>query len=184
MDTAAPVKSDALVPLSALFAVFLKMGMASFGGGLSGWMHREIVLQRGWIDDRAFLTGVALGQVMPGPNSVNLAIFIGQRLRGAPGVVVAFFGMLTPPFVFILLLAALYTRLGGAAHPGVHFVLSGIAAAGIGLTAVLGIRGARRIERASHALVAFATFIAVGVLHWPTIPVVLVVVPISILLAR
>ncbi|MFC7538907.1 chromate transporter [Siccirubricoccus deserti] len=81
------VKAEAR--LGEILLVFTSLGMASFGGGLPGWMHREVVVRRGWMTDEAFLAGVALGQVLPGPNSINLALYIGQhcvacRERGWP----------------------------------------------------------------------------------------------------
>ena len=52
--------------LADILGVFARLGMASFGGGLSGWMHREVVQQRRWLTEEGFLAGVALGQVLPG----------------------------------------------------------------------------------------------------------------------
>lgn len=167
--------------LMEMLLVFAALGMASFGGGLPGWMHREIVARRGWMSEEAFLAGVALGQVLPGPNSVNLALYIGQQLRGIPGAAMAGIGILGPPFLAILGLALLYARFGAAA--GLSVVLGGVAAAGLANSCTVGLRTARRLRRAWPWGVAAATFLAVGVLRWPMIPVVLVLIPVSILLA-
>ena len=70
-------------PLSALFLGFLSIGAMSFGGGLAAWIRREAVQRRGWLDDRQFLSGYALSQIVPGATNVNLAVFIGSQLRGA-----------------------------------------------------------------------------------------------------
>ena len=167
--------------LPALLAVFLKLGMASFGGGLPGWMHQEVVERRAWMTEEQFIAGVALTQVMPGPNSVNLALFIGQQLRGGPGLVVSGFGVLFPPFLFILALAAAYGAVSGL--DGIQFVLSGMAAAGVGMTMVVGVRSARRIRGAAPIAVAAGIFLMVGVLHWPMLPIIAVAGPLSIWLA-
>jgi chromate transporter len=167
--------------LAALLLVFLQMGMISFGGGLSAWMHREIVERRGWMGEERFLAALALGQVLPGPNSVNLAMQIGLQLRGGIGAVAAGIGLLGPPFLFILVLALLYERFGGMAL--VNVALAGVAAAGIGLTCSMGVRAARRMRGVAPFAVAAAVFVAVGVLKWPMIPVVLVVIPVSVALA-
>jgi chromate transporter len=167
--------------LAALLAVFLRLGMASFGGGLSAWMHREIVERRGWMGEERFLAALALGQVLPGPNSVNLALQIGLQLRGGIGAVAAGIGLLGPSFLFILLLALLYERYGGLGL--VNAALAGVAAAGIGLTCSMGVRAARRMRGIAPFAVAGVVFVAVGVLKWPMIPVVLAVVPASIALA-
>jgi hypothetical protein len=78
--------------LGAILRVFTAMGLASFGGGLPGWMHREVVEKRGWLSEESFLAGLALAQVLPGPNSANLALYIGQQLRGWPGATAAALG--------------------------------------------------------------------------------------------
>jgi chromate transporter len=170
------------VTLPALVGVFAKIGLMSFGGALSGWMHREIVLRRHWLEEEDFLSGLALGQIMPGANVANLSLYIGQRLRGSSGAVAALLGMLLPPMVVVLVLAALYDRLAGILW--LHRFVDGMAAAAIGLTVVVGIRACRRLERSGipWAIVA-AIFVTVGLLGWPMVPVVLVAVPLSIALA-
>ncbi len=167
--------------LGAILAVFAALGMASFGGGLPGWMHREVVQKRGWMTEEGFLAGVALGQVLPGANSVNLALYIGQQLRGAPGAAMAGLGILGPPFLFILVLALIFARYGEIA--GLAVVLGGVAAAGLANSLTVGLRTARRMRRAWPWGIAAATFLAVGVLRLPMIPVVLVLIPLSVALA-
>lgn len=174
-----PLRSPATLP--ALLLVFCQMGMMSFGGGLSGWMHREIVERRGWMGEERFLAALALGQVLPGPNSVNLALQIGLQLRGGIGAVAAGIGLLGPPFLFILGLMLLYQRYGAVGL--VNTALAGVAAAGIGLTCSMGVRAARRMQGVAPFAVAAAVFVAVGVLKWPMIPVVLAVIPVSVALA-
>ena len=71
--------------LASLFMGFLRIGMSSFGGGLTAWVRREVVQRQGWLDDQQFLSGYALSQLVPGATNVNLAVFIGAQLRGPPG---------------------------------------------------------------------------------------------------
>ena len=59
--------------LAALFGTCLKIGMLSFGGGLTGWLHREFVGRHCWIPDDDFNSTLALAQIMPGANVVNLS---------------------------------------------------------------------------------------------------------------
>ncbi len=168
--------------LAVLAAIFAKIGLMSFGGALSGWMYREIVQRRQWLGEEEFLSGLALGQIMPGANVANLSLFIGQRLRGGAGALAALTGMLLPPMVLVVLLAAAYLRLGDIAW--LHRLVGGVAAAAIGLTAMVGIRATRRVERRpAPVAVLIAIFLAVGVLRWPMVPVVLVVTPASLALA-
>ena len=175
-DSAPVIRPAASLP--AILRVFATLGMASFGGGLPGWMHREVVEKRGWMSEEAFLAGVALGQVLPGPNSVNLALYIGQQLRGLPGAAMAFLGILGPPFLFILGLALLYGWGAGVAGFGV--VLGGVAAAGLANSLTTGLRTARRLSGLWPWAMVAAAFLAVGLLRLPMIPVVLVLVPLSI----
>jgi chromate transporter len=88
--------------ITAIFLVFFRIGLLSFGGGLSGWMFREVVLLRHWLDEDEFLSGMALGQILPGANVANLTIFIGQRLRGLAGAAAGLFGLLVGPFFAVL----------------------------------------------------------------------------------
>jgi chromate transporter len=170
------------VSLPLLAAVFAKIGVMSFGGALSGWMHREIVMRRRWIEEEDFLSGLALSQIMPGANVANLSLYIGERLRGRAGAAAALLGMLLPPMAIVLVLAALYGRVADIVW--LHRFIGGVAAAAIGLTAMVGIRAARRVERRpAPLLVLLGLFLAIGVLHWPMVPVVLVATPLSMALA-
>lgn len=170
------------VSLPVLIGTFAKIGLMSFGGALSGWMYREIVQRRRWLAEEDFLSGLALGQIMPGANVANLSLYIGQRLRGGVGAVAALLGMLLPPMALVIALAALYARI--EAIEWVHRFIGGVAAAAIGLTAMVGLRAARRVERRRGPLaLLLAIFLMVGVLRWPMVPVVLGVAPLSIGLA-
>jgi chromate transporter len=170
------------VSLAALVGAFAKIGLMSFGGALSGWMYREIVQRRRWLGEEDFQSGLALGQIMPGANVANLSLYIGQRLRGGIGAAAALIGMLLPPMVLVVVLAVFYR---GVADIGwVHRFISGVAAAAIGLTVMMGLRTARRVERRAAPLaVLLGLFLAVGILGWPMVPVVLLMTPLSLGLA-
>jgi chromate transporter len=172
----------ARVGLSQLLATFVRLGTMTFGGGVQSWIHREVVQRLGWINDKSFLSGMTVAQILPGANPVNMALYVGLQLRGGVGAAVAVFGMLIPAFCTTLILGALYRSYGHLA--AVHFVLAGMAAAGVGATLTMGIKVARRLPRnLVTALIAVTVFVLVGVLHWPMIPVVVVMVPLSIALA-
>jgi chromate transporter len=172
----------ARVGLSQLLATFVRLGTLTFGGGVQSWIHREVVQRLGWINDKSFLSGMTVAQILPGANPVNMALYVGLQLRGGVGAAVAVFGMLIPAFCTTLILGALYRSYGHLA--AVHFVLAGMAAAGVGATLTMGIKVARRLPRnLVTALIAVTVFVLVGVLRWPMIPVVVVMVPLSIALA-
>lgn len=174
--------APARVSLLAILGVFAKIGLMSFGGALSGWMHREIVLRRGWMDEADFLSGLALGQIMPGANVANLSLYIGQRLRGGIGAIAALLGMLLPPMIVVVALGILYDRVAGILW--LHRFIDGVAAAAIGLTIMVGIRASRRVERRlGPVTILLLLFFTVGVLRWPMVPVVICVTPASVMLA-
>jgi chromate transporter len=169
-------------PLLDLLVAFLKVGVTSFGGGTSAWMHREVVSRRGWLSEEAFLTSLTIAQVLPGANPVNLSVYIGLQLRGAAGAVAAVVGMVAPAFCVILAIAAIYSRVSG--YPASHAVLGGLACVGIAATLVMGVKAARRLKwKPVPVVIALATFAAIGVFHWPMVPVVIVAVPVSVLAA-
>ena len=110
ISDASPAPVDGAPPhvtLPALYNVFFWIGLFSFGGGLLPWIQREIVTARGWMRNEDFLPGVAMAQILPGVNSVNMAVYTGQRLRGLSGATVAVLGMLTGPFVVMIAAAIL-----------------------------------------------------------------------------
>jgi chromate transporter len=155
--------------------------MQSFGGGLSSWMRREVVQKRRWLDDRAFLSGLALSQIAPGANAVNLAVFLGTTLRGGAGAVAALAGLMLLPMALILAVGAVYFSSHGVRW--VDTALGGLGAAAIGLNLATGIRmvpgGIRSLRQAA---VMVAVTVAVGLLGLPLLPVLLVMVPASVVL--
>ncbi len=164
---------------------FASIGLSSFGGGLTAWVRREVVQRRGWLDDQQFLSGYALSQLVPGATNVNLAVFIGTQMRGAPGALACFAGLTAAPFVIILVLGAIYFGMRGM--PGgtsLSIALSGMGAVAIGLNLGTGIRLARRgIRRVIPALIAATVALSVGVLGFSLIKVLAVMIPVSLLAA-
>jgi chromate transporter len=170
------------VSLLALADVFFRVGITSFGGSTAAWLYRETVERRGWLDEKGFVTALTLCQVLPGANPVNLAIYVGAQLRGGVGGLVAAIGLIFPPFCVILAFAVLYARFGTS--PMVHAVLGGLAAVGIGMTLSIGAKLARGVRKPVPLLIAASLFVTVGILHWPMVPTVLVLAPVSIGIER
>ncbi|MCC6890305.1 MAG: chromate transporter [Hyphomicrobiales bacterium] len=167
------------VSLITLYRICFVVGLLSFGGGLAAWFHREVVQVRGWMTEEEFYSGYSLAQILPGVNSTNMAVYIGQHLRGALGASVALTGLLTGPFVVVLAAAAAYHVL--IAVPGFPAIMGGVAAAAVGMMFRLGLTSARGAFRHLPSLaVLVATFVAIGILQWPLLPVLLVLVPLSI----
>jgi chromate transporter len=168
--------------LRTLFFAFSKIGLTSFGGGLSGWMMREFVQQRAWLTEQEFLSGLALAQAFPGVNVVNLAIWIGYRLRGGLGALASALGIVLGPMVVAILLAAVFASVGNSHRA--HLVLAGIAAAAVGLSLQTSLRAARFAAKGlARALVLAATFAAIFIWRLPLLGVVGVMAPLSIAMA-
>ncbi|MBC8728098.1 chromate transporter [Paraburkholderia sp. UCT2] len=145
-----------------LFLIFARIGLTSFGGGLSGWFMREFVHDRHWMSEDEFLNGLALSQALPGVNVKNLAIWIGYRLLGWRGAVAGFCGIIFPAAVVIILLGAFFSAI--ASFPLTHIALAGAAAGAIGLSLSMAITAARRLPRRVFPyLVLLATFAAAAV---------------------
>ncbi|MDB5404908.1 MAG: chromate transporter [Rhodopila sp.] len=171
--------------LASLFVSFVSIGMMSFGGGLAAWTRREVVQRRGWLDDQQFLSGYALSQLVPGATNVNLAVFIGTQMRGAAGAIACFCGLTALPVAIVLVLGVLYLHsqetTGGAR---VSLALGGMGAVAIGLNLGTGVRLAQRNIRGPIpiAVTAIVT-LSIGVFGFPLVHVLLVMLPISLLLA-
>jgi chromate transporter len=167
------------VSLFELYRLCFVVGLFSFGGGLTAWFHREIVKVRGWMTDDEFFSGYSLAQILPGVNSTNMAVYIGQHLRGAIGATAALAGLLTGPFVIVLAAAAAYPHV--IALPGFPAIMGGVAAAAVGMMFRLGMTSARGARRhLASAVVLVITFVAIGIMRWPLLPVLLVLAPLSI----
>ncbi|MGA0614172.1 chromate transporter [Paracoccus sp. KR1-242] len=167
------------VPAGALFLTCLKVGSLSFGGGLTGWLHREFVQRRGWVSDDDFSATLAIAQVLPGANVVNLVVCLGEELRGPLGAVACVTGFLLPPVLSVLGLALLFDRLGQ--FPAVEIAMLGIACAALGMLLQICWLGLKRAKGSPRRLaVIAAVVVGVTVLKLPMILVVLLVAPVSV----
>lgn len=149
-----------------LFLIFVRIALTSFGGGVSGWMLREFVQDRGWLTKEEFLSGLALSQALPGVNVKNLAIWIGYRLLGRRGAAIALLGVIVPPACMAIVLTLVFSSLAG--FDLTHAALSGAAAAAIGLSIAMGITAVGAVPRRIFPLgVMIFTFVAISILQWP-----------------
>ena len=185
MDQAAPATTGTHVPSKAeLFLGFLGVTIVAFGGVLP-WARYVLVERRRWLTADEFIDVLALGQVLPGPNIVNVSIAIGNRFHGALGSLIAFAGLMGAPIAIVLALAGLYARF--AENPQVRGALVQVAAAAAGLVIAMALKLAVPLLRkrfATAAPIIALTFIGVAVLRWPLIVVVAAVAPVSIAAAH
>ncbi|MCI1189816.1 chromate transporter [Hymenobacter sp. DH14] len=130
--------------LGDLIRYFLRLGSLGFGGpvALIGYMHRDLVAERGWISEGEYKDGLALAQIAPGPLAAQLAIYLGYvhyRLLGATLVGLAF---VLPSFLMVLALSIAYTAYGGL--PWMQAVFYGVGAGVIGLITVSAVKLTRK----------------------------------------
>ncbi len=147
--------------LRALFALFCKVGLTSFGGGTSIWLYHQIVNVKGWMDKDEFFDVWALCQALPGVNVTNLAVWIGNRFQGWKGVVSALAGMILLPSILIIGIALLFGMV--AQFPATAILLTGATAAAIALPFSMGITLALRLRRAATPMALMvSSFVAVA----------------------
>jgi len=115
-----------------LFGVFLKIGAIVWGGGFAAipFIRAEVVDARQWLSAREFIDGVALGQITPGPVAIT-ATFVGYRVLGIAGALLATIAMFLPSFVILLVLLRVYDRI--REHHLVKGFLQGILPAVVGM---------------------------------------------------
>src|SRR5258708_12877903 len=82
--------------IGELFKVFLTAGGISFGGGVIAYLRQYLVKAHGWLDDDDFLDALEVSETLPGLNSVNMSVIVGDRMRGVIGAAVAEIGLMLP----------------------------------------------------------------------------------------
>ena len=166
--------------LLELFMAFAKMSLAGFGGVLY-WARRGIDDQHRWMTADEFNENYALCHFLPGPNVVNLSVVFGSRFRGIAGGIAAFSGLVGPPMIVAMILAALYARFGEIDI--LRRILAGVSCAAVGLLIANVLRMMLPLVK-RRDLIGFvalaAVFIAVGLLRLPLPAVLLVAIPLNI----
>lgn len=101
-------------PLAELAGLFLKLGTISFGGPAAhtALMEAEVVRRRKWLTHQEFLDLVGATNLIPGPNSTELAIHIGLRRAGWPGLIIAGACFILPAMLIVTVIAWAYVRFG------------------------------------------------------------------------
>jgi chromate transporter len=158
---------------------FLKIALVSFGGGLSAWARQVIVEERRWLSNEEFLTAMTLSRLLPGPNVTNMAIYVGTRFHGLSGACAALAGLTLVPLAIMLGLGVVYFHYHRM--PAFQAVLTGLVAAGAGLTLSMAVKSGMEIIRQPVAVaLAVAAFIGVAILRWPLLLVLGVLAPIGL----
>jgi len=140
-----------------VFAVFLRLGLTSFGGPIAhlGYFHDEFVVRRRWLDEKTYVDLVALSQFLPGPASSKVGIAIGLSRAGYLGALVAWAGFTLPSAIALVLFGYGVAALHNALHSG---WLHGLMVAAVAVVAQAVLTMMRSLtpdrERATLAVVA------------------------------
>jgi chromate transporter len=141
------------------FRFWMKLGFISFGGpaGQIAIMHREVVEARRWIDERTFMQALNVCMLLPGPEALQLAIWLGWRMHGVAGGLVAGLCFIVPSMAILLALSFVYAWHGDV--PAVAAALAGLKATVIALIvqALVRIAG-RALKQPAQVLLALAAF--------------------------
>lgn len=160
--------SAAAVPFRELVAAFARIGLLSFGGpaGQIALMHRVLVEEKRWLDERRFLHALNYCMLLPGPEAMQLATYAGWVLQGTRGGLAAGLLFLLPGAVVITALSVLYFLAGDA--PAVAGLLFGLKAAVLAVVVEALLRISRRALKTRGAVaLAIAAFVSIALLKMP-----------------
>jgi chromate transporter len=154
----------------ALFLTFSRITLSSFGGALF-WARRRLVEQQRWLTEREFVELLALGQLLPGPNVLNLTVMVGYRFGGWQGAAAAVAGFLGWPCLVVVGMGALYQQYG--AQPQVQRALAGMSIVAAALLLANAVKLAVVLPRRWRPwLFGMLAFVGVGVMRWPLLLVI------------
>ena len=125
-DSERTISNSRPTSLAELARLFLKLGMVAFGGPPAhiAMMEDEVVSKRGWLTREQFLDFLGATNLIPGPNSTEMAIHVGRVRAGWPGLLVAGWSFILPSAVMVTALAWAYVRFGSL--PEVSGVMYGV----------------------------------------------------------
>ena len=175
----APASTGSTPPtLRQLFVGMLQVALSAFGGGLSAWSQRIVVEERRWMSNEEFLTGLTVARLFPGPNQINMAVYVGAFFHGLRGALVALAGILLVPFTLLMALGLVYFSLH--ALPAIDRVLAGVVAAAAGMALSMGFKILGQYRGDPIALLlAAGTLVAMEGFRVRLVPLVLVAGPLA-----
>ena len=171
------------VTLAKLFGVFALIGVTSFGGGIVAYLRHALVEQERWLDAEEFMAALEISQTLPGLNSTNMSVIVGRKLRGAAGALVATLGMVLPGAVIVTALGFAYVALRH--DPAVAVVLTGVAAAAVGLLLQVTLKiGWKQLIRPKDLVFVVLVFVLVGVFHVSLLVTLVTIAPLAVWVNR
>lgn len=172
-----PKSAGSAVPAASIGQIFLEfliIGATSFGGGVVAYLRNSLVTKRHWVEDKEFVELLSISQTLPGLNATNMAILVGDKLRGWLGSIAAIVGVCLPGGLLMYLAGILYHEHGD--RPLVTAALKGVAAAAVGLILATAMQLAKKSLSGKADFIFIAlTIIGVNRLH-QSVPRVLIAV--------
>ncbi len=156
-----------------LFMTFVRIGTFTFGGGYAmiPLIEREVVDKKKWIAQQEFIDTLALAQSAPGVMAINTAIFVGYKIRGFKGSLVAALGAALPSFIIIVVIATFFVDM--RQNPTVDKIFKGIRPAVVALIAAPLWRMAQSARITYKTIfIPIAVILMVWLLHVPPVYVV------------
>ena len=153
----------AAVSIWEIFLEFLIIGATSFGGVVP-YLRGSLVTKRHWIDDKEFVEMLSISQSLPGLNATNMAVLVGEKLRGVMGSIAGIIGICLPGGLLMFAVGIFYHHHGD--HTFITAALKGVAAAAVGLilSTVVSLSKKALSHNFDFVFIA-ATVIAVNRLH-------------------
>lgn len=168
------------ISILSIFLEFLFIGATSFGGGVVAYLRDGLVDKRRWVTDQEFVEYLAISQSLPGLNATNMAVLVGDNVRGYLGALAALVGICLPGGVLMFCVGIAYHQSGD--NPMVTAALRGVAAAAIGLILATTIKlGKKSLAHVYDLVFVALTVYGVDRLH-QSVPRVLIVVGIIAIL--
>jgi chromate transporter len=152
--------------LIELFWVFFKVGSFTFGGGyaMMPLIQKEVAEERRWVSETEVVDIFAIAQSVPGVIAINSSIFIGNKVAGVAGAIMAALGMILPAFVSIILILLVLTGIQGNRY--VEKVFAGIRAASAALILLAAVKiGKSVLKKRRHYLIALLCLLGIVLLN-------------------
>jgi chromate transporter len=147
--------------LRGLVHYFAKLGSSGFGGpiALVGYMHRDLVEERGWFTEDEYRQALAVGQTFPGPLAAQTGMWLGYLEAGWRGALAVILPFVLPPFLIVTAVAIVYAEYQGLSV--VHSIFEGVGPAVLAIIAIAAVKLARKTNKAEPVAWAIAVILAV-----------------------
>ncbi len=173
------------VPFGVALRIWAKIGFLSFGGpaGQIALMHAVVVEEKKWVDEARFLHALNYCMLLPGPEAMQLATYLGWLLHGTRGGLAAGLLFVLPGFAVIAGLSIIYASFGDA--PAVGGLLFGLKAAVLAVVLQALIKVSKRaVKSAGAAVIAVAAFVAIAVFNVPFPAIIVIAALTGFVMAR